>query len=56
MPEPTDEPDVYLGIDVGKSFHHAVALYRGGEVVFDQPLPGDAAEMREVISSLRQLG
>lgn len=56
MPQLTSEPDVYLGIDVGKTFHHAVALSRGGETVLDQRLPNDETEIREVISSLRQRG
>ncbi|ODT11058.1 MAG: hypothetical protein ABS61_05610 [Microbacterium sp. SCN 70-18] len=56
MSEPAAEPDVYLGIDVGKSFHHAIALGRSGEVLLDQQLPNDEAEIREVIAALREHG
>ena len=30
-----DAVDVFIGVDVGKSNHHAVALNRAGETVFD---------------------
>lgn len=56
MSEQAAEPDVYLGIDVGKTFHHAVALGCGGEVLLDQQLPNDETEIREVIAGLRELG
>jgi transposase len=56
MSEPATEPDVYLGIDVGKTFHHAVALGRGGEVLLDEQLPNDETEIREVIAALRKHG
>lgn len=31
--------DVYCGLDVGKSEHHAAALNAAGERVFDKPAP-----------------
>jgi hypothetical protein len=37
---------VFVGVDVGKGEHHAVALNRVGKVVFDKALPNDEAKMR----------
>jgi len=34
-----DQVDVFVGLDVGKSDHHGVALDRGGKVLFDRALP-----------------
>lgn len=31
--------DIFLGLDVGKSQHHACALDKNGIKVFDKPLP-----------------
>jgi hypothetical protein len=31
--------EVYCGLDVGKSEHHAAPLNAAGERVFDKPLP-----------------
>lgn len=45
--------DVFLGVDVGKSAHHAVALGRDGRVLLDRPLPNDEARLREVIGELK---
>ena len=56
MSESANEPEVYLGIDVGKTFHHAIALGRGGEVLLDQQLPNDETEIREVVATLREQG
>ena len=33
--------DVFIGVDVGKSNHHAVALSRAGKKVWDKALPQD---------------
>lgn len=48
--------DVFLGIDVGKSFHHAVALSRVGKVLLDQHLTNDEADITKVITNLRPMG
>lgn len=48
--------DVYCGLDVGKSEHHATALSRAGERLFDKPLPQDEARLRELFTSLQQHG
>lgn len=37
--------EVYVGVDVGKSTHHAYALTSGGEVLFDGPIEQDAGEL-----------
>mgnify|MGYP006962816625 FL=1 len=36
---PEHSIDIFLGLDVGKSEHHACALDRDGNKVFDKPLP-----------------
>ncbi len=33
--------DVFVGLDVGKADHHAVALSARGEVLLDRTLPQD---------------
>ncbi|BCW73492.1 hypothetical protein NicSoilB8_45360 (plasmid) [Arthrobacter sp. NicSoilB8] len=48
--------DVYCGLDVGKSEHHATALSRAGERLFDKPLPQDEARLRELFTTLQQHG
>jgi transposase len=48
--------DVYCGLDVGKSEHHATALDRAGQRLFDRPLPQDEAKLRELFSGLQQHG
>ena len=42
--------DVYLGIDVGKSFHWAFALGAGGEVLIDRPLPNRQADVDALVA------
>ena len=37
--------DLYLGVDVGKSFHWAVAVDGEGEVAADRPLPNRKADV-----------
>lgn len=37
--------ELYLGIDVGKSFHWAIGIDAGGEVVIDRPLPNRQADV-----------
>lgn len=44
--------DVFIGLDVGKSGHHAVALNREGKRLFDKALPNDEARLREILSGL----
>jgi transposase len=46
------EVDVFLGVDVGKGEHHAVALDRAGTKLYDKALPNDEAKMQAVIDQL----
>ena len=48
--------DVYCGLDVGKSEHHATALNRAGGRLFDKPLPQDEARLRELFMTLQHHG
>ena len=47
---------VFIGVDVGKGAHHAVALTRTGKRVFDSTLPNDEARLRALIAGLRKHG
>lgn len=44
--------DVFVGVDVGKASHHAVALDRAGSVLLNQPLAQDEAALRALIRGL----
>lgn len=48
--------EVFVGVDVGKSAHHAVALDAGGRVLLDRALPQDEAKLRALIGELRRHG
>jgi transposase len=48
--------DVFVGVDVGKADHHAVALNAAGEVVLDRGLPQDEAQLRSLIVELKAYG
>lgn len=50
------EVDVFLGVDVGKGEHHAVALDRDGKKIYDKALPNDEAKMKAVIEKLAKHG
>lgn len=56
MIENYDSVDVFVGVDVGKGEHHAVALNRAGKVVFDKALPNDEDKIRAVLQKLKQHG
>ena len=56
MIEKHDDVDVFVGVDVGKSAHHAVALARDGRVLLDRGLPNDEAQLREIIIELKRSG
>lgn len=51
-----NEVDIFLGVDVGKGEHHAVALDRAGHKLYDKVLPNDEAKMRAVIDKLTAHG
>lgn len=48
--------EVYVGVDVGKSAHHAVALDAQGRVLLDRALPQDEVKLRALIGELRRHG
>jgi hypothetical protein len=43
---------VFIGLNVGKSGHHAVALDRAGRQLFDRALPNDETRLREIRAGL----
>lgn len=47
-----DTVDVFIGIDVGKTDHHAVAIDRAGKKLMDKPLPQDEAKLRALINKV----
>lgn len=48
--------DVFIGIDVGKHDHHAVALARDGTQILSKPLPQNEAKLRALIDKLHAYG
>ena len=46
----------FLGLDVGKSEHHACALNRDGNKVFDKPSPQLESDLAGVFHQLQELG
>lgn len=48
--------DVFIGLDVGKGEHHAVALDRAGKRLLDRALPNDEARIREILAELQGHG
>ena len=57
MSQVDDVPvDVFVGVDVGKSQHHAVALDAAGTVVLDRSLPQDEQRLRALIAGLKARG
>ena len=51
-----DDVDVFVGVDVGKGEHHAVAIDRRGKRLFDRALPNDEARLRQLIGELKEHG
>jgi transposase len=51
-----DDVDVFVGVDVGKGEHHAVALDKTGRRLFDKALPNDEKKLRALITELKQYG
>ncbi|MEX5309167.1 IS110 family transposase [Kocuria sp. CPCC 205297] len=45
-------PAVFVGLDVGKSDHHAVAVTAAGKTVYDKALPNDEARLRAILEEL----
>lgn len=48
--------EVFVGVDVGKAAHHAVALDIAGVVLLDRSLPQDEAKLVELIAELKTHG
>jgi len=51
-----DRIEVFVGVDVGKDAHHAVALDRKGKRLLDRALPNDEAKLRTLIAGLKEHG
>jgi transposase len=54
--EQHDHIQVFIGVDVGKGAHHAVALDRAGKRLLDSALPNDETKLRALIGRLKQHG
>src|ERR1041384_5021253 len=48
--------EVFIGVDVGKQAHHAVALDRAGKRLLDGALPNDEGKLKALISKLKEYG
>ncbi|MHB8348163.1 MAG: IS110 family RNA-guided transposase [Acidiferrobacterales bacterium] len=48
--------DVFIGVDVGKGEHHAVALNRSGKRLLDKALPNDEEKLKALIAGLKAHG
>lgn len=51
-----DSFDVFVGVDVGKDEHHAVALDAAGAVLLDRSLPQDEQRLRDMVHELKAHG
>ena len=48
--------DVFIGVDVGKGEHHAVAVDRMGKRLFDKALPNDEGRLKALLTELKEHG
>ena len=48
--------DVFIGVDVGKGEHHAVAVDRTGKRLFDKALPNDELRLKALLIELKEHG
>lgn len=48
--------DVFIGVDVGKGHHDAVALDRAGKRLLDRALPNGEAQLKMLVEELRSHG
>ncbi len=46
------EPQIFLGIDVGKTDHHATAVRRDGQIMYDKPLPQSEPKIQQLLKDL----
>ena len=51
-----DDIDVWAGLDVGKSAHHAHALDRDGDTLYDKPVRQDEKAIRSMLEHLSRRG
>lgn len=51
-----ERTQVFVGVDVGKGAHHAVALDRTGKRLLDGALPNDETKLRALIGRLKEHG
>ena len=51
-----EDVDIFIGVDVGKSNHHAVAIDRTGKKLLDRALPQDEAKIRAIIKAVAGKG
>lgn len=48
--------DVTIGLDVGKTAHHACAMLASGDIIYDKPLPQEETQLRKAFTDLQQHG
>jgi len=46
------EPQLFLGVDVGKTDHHATDVNPDSKLVHDKPLPQSEPKIREILKAL----
>ena len=51
-----EDVDVFVGVDVGKGEHHAVAIDRAGKRLFDKALPNDEGRLKQLLGKLKEHG
>ena len=51
-----EDVDVFVGVDVGKGEHHAVAIDRVGKRLFDKALPNDEGRLKQLLGKLKEHG
>ena len=51
-----DDIDVWVHLDVGKGAHHAHALDRDGDTLYDKPLKQDEKAIRSMLEHLSRRG
>lgn len=56
MTSEADEVAVFVGVDVGKDTHYAVALDRTGKRLLGRSLPNDEGQLRALLDELQQVG
>src|ERR1700753_3575003 len=54
--EQHDSVQVFVGVDVGKGAHHAVALDRKGKRLLDSAVPNDETKFRALVGKLKEHG